>query len=73
MKYQELKNQRGATMIEYALLIALMSIIAIVAVRYFGTSNEKVIGTVATTLDNGCYGGIGQCGGNPHTGNGRGG
>ena len=35
---QQEQEQEGATMIEYALLVALIAIIALAAVRYLGTT-----------------------------------
>lgn len=41
---RELKNQRGASLVEYALLVALIAIVCVVAVRSLG-------GTVDDTFD----------------------
>ena len=41
---------RGATMVEYALLISLIAVIALAAVRYIGTNVSKQYSTVAHTM-----------------------
>lgn len=51
----ELKNkpeeeQEGATMIEYALLVALIAIIALAAVRYLGNNVSKQFSNVARLI-----------------------
>jgi|LakMenEpi03Aug12_release.lakeMendotaPanAssembly.Ray.scaffolds.fasta_scaffold3073352_1 pilus assembly protein Flp/PilA len=41
-----LKNQKGASMIEYALLVALIAIIAIAAVRTLGQGISQQFSTI---------------------------
>lgn len=45
-----LRNERGATAIEYGLIAALVSITAISAFRLVGTNLSRVFNTVATNL-----------------------
>jgi pilus assembly protein Flp/PilA len=44
------KDQKGASLVEYALLVALIAIVAIAAVRSLGTSISKQFSTVHTTI-----------------------
>jgi pilus assembly protein Flp/PilA len=44
------REEEGASMVEYALLVALIAIIAIVAVALVGTKVTGVFNTVASTL-----------------------
>ena len=44
------KKEKGASMVEYALLVALIAIIAIVAVRVMGQTVSKQFSTIASTL-----------------------
>ena len=46
-----LKDESGATAIEYGLIAALISVAAIVAMRSLGTSLESIFGFVSTTLE----------------------
>ena len=51
MKLEETQEeQEGATMIEYALLVALIAIIALAAVRYLGGNVSKQFSTVGKKL-----------------------
>ncbi len=45
-----LKNRRGATMIEYALLASLISIVAITAITNTGTAVNAKFETVSNAL-----------------------
>jgi len=43
-------EDRGASMVEYALLVVLIAIVAIIAVRAVGTSVSGTFNSVATSL-----------------------
>lgn len=45
-------NQRGASMVEYALLVVLIAIIAIVAITIAGQQVSTAFSTIANTLSN---------------------
>ena len=45
-----LKDESGATAIEYGLIAALVSVAAIVAMKTMGTSLESIFGVVSTEL-----------------------
>ena len=49
-KIEEQKQEEGATMIEYALLVALIAIIAIAAVRFLGQTISSQFSAVASSL-----------------------
>ena len=44
------QNERGASMVEYGLLLALIAVIAIVALRNLGNSVSTKFSTVSTSL-----------------------
>ena len=44
------QEQEGATMIEYALLVALIAIIALAAVRYLGNNVAKQFSNVSSII-----------------------
>ena len=46
------KNEEGASMVEYALLVVLIAIIAIVAVSIAGQNVSKAFSTIAGSLSN---------------------
>ena len=45
-------EDRGASMVEYALLVVLIAIVALVAVRLAGSQVSSVFGDVASELQN---------------------
>jgi len=45
-----LKDDRGASMVEYALLVVLIAIIAIVAIKFAGKQVSKTFDTVGKSL-----------------------
>ena len=47
---QQEQEQEGATMIEYALLVALIAIIALAAVRYLGNNVSKQFSNVSSLI-----------------------
>jgi pilus assembly protein Flp/PilA len=52
VKSVEQKNkEQGASMVEYALLVALIAVIAIVAVRTLGQSVSQTFSEIASTID----------------------
>jgi len=44
------KTERGASLVEYALLVALIAVIAIVAVRNLGTTVSRQFSTLNTQM-----------------------
>ena len=44
------KSQKGASLVEYALLIALIAVIAIVAIRSVGTATSGRFSNITSTL-----------------------
>jgi pilus assembly protein Flp/PilA len=46
------KEEKGASMVEYALLVVLIAIIAIVAVSIAGKQVSRAFSTIANTLSN---------------------
>lgn len=47
-----IQEDKGASMVEYALLVVLIAIIALVAVRLAGESISSTFNDVATNLEN---------------------
>ena len=45
------KTERGASLVEYALLVALIAVVCIAAVTLLGTAAESKFSSVATTID----------------------
>lgn len=45
------KDQRGASLVEYALLVALIAVIAIVAVRTVGQQTSQKFSQISSTLN----------------------
>jgi len=48
---QQEQEQEGATMIEYALLVALIAIIALAAIRYLGNNVSRQFSNVSTLIN----------------------
>ena len=46
----ESKNQKGATLIEYVLLAALIAVVCIVAIRAVGTQGSQAFSRVASAM-----------------------
>jgi pilus assembly protein Flp/PilA len=44
------KEEKGASMVEYALLVVLIAIIAIIAISLAGQNVSKAFSTIATSL-----------------------
>ncbi len=44
-------NERGATMVEYAVMVALIAVVVIAAVRVLGTSVSEQFSSVATQVN----------------------
>ena len=44
------RSERGASMVEYALLVALIAVVAIGAVRLLGTNVSRQLNTAATQI-----------------------
>ena len=49
-RLQALKNDAGQDLLEYALLVALIALVAVGAVTLAGTNVNKIFGNVATQL-----------------------
>ena len=47
-----IKEEKGASMVEYALLVVLIAIIALVAVRLAGTEVSQTFSDIASGLQN---------------------
>lgn len=45
-----LSNERGASMVEYALLVILIAVVAFVAVETFGNDLSSTFGTIADSV-----------------------
>ncbi len=45
------KTERGASLVEYALLVALIAVVCIAAVTLLGTAAESKFSSIATTID----------------------
>ena len=43
-------DDSGASLVEYALIIVLLSIVAIIALKAFGNNTSSVLGTAAASL-----------------------
>ena len=50
---KRLKNSKGATAIEYALIASLIAVVAIGAMRALGTKLTELIGQITKTMANG--------------------
>jgi pilus assembly protein Flp/PilA len=49
---QPLDTERGASMVEYALLVVLIAIVGFLAVANFGTNLSDAFSTIASSLGN---------------------
>lgn len=49
---KSVKNEKGASMLEYALLAALIAVVAIAAVTFLGQEVSGTMSDVANTLNN---------------------
>jgi pilus assembly protein Flp/PilA len=45
------KSDRGATLVEYALLVALIAVVCIVAIAFLGTSASQKFSDVGNEID----------------------
>jgi pilus assembly protein Flp/PilA len=45
-----IRDEEGATMVEYGLLVALIAIVALTAVKLLGTNLSSVFNSVATSI-----------------------
>ena len=50
--WADLKEEHGATAVEYALMVALIAIVIIVAVTFIGTSAESKFNEVGSGINN---------------------
>jgi pilus assembly protein Flp/PilA len=49
-KIQALRSEKGATAVEYGLMVALIAVVIIVAVAAIGTNLDTLFNTVANSL-----------------------
>ena len=47
-----LKNEEGATMVEYALMVALIAVVSIVVITGLGTAVSSTFGIVSNSMTN---------------------
>ena len=52
------EEEKGATLVEYALLVALIAIIAIAALRFLGNTVSQEFSTIGSSLARGGTGGV---------------
>jgi pilus assembly protein Flp/PilA len=45
-----LRSDKGATMVEYGLLVALIALVALTAIKLLGTNLSSLFNTVANTV-----------------------
>ncbi len=45
-----LKNDDGATLVEYALIVALIAVVAIAAIKLLGSNASSTLNTAATSI-----------------------
>ena len=50
IKLQQLRSEKGATAVEYGLMVALIAIVIIVAVALLGTNLSGLFGKVAASV-----------------------
>jgi pilus assembly protein Flp/PilA len=46
------RNERGASLVEYALLVALIAVVCIIAITFLGTNASKAFSNVGNSLAN---------------------
>lgn len=51
MKTEQNNKERGATMVEYAVMVALIAVVVIAAVRILGTNVSTQFSTVAAQVN----------------------
>lgn len=66
-KLRRCKRERGASLVEYALLVALIALVAMVGMNQLGPAISQKFTDIGTTVQN--AGGGGGAGGNPPAGN----
>ena len=49
----KVRSERGASLVEYALLVALIAVVCIVAVTFLGTSAKSKFNTVGSSINAG--------------------
>lgn len=50
VRLQELRSEKGATAVEYGLMVALIAVVIIIAVALLGTNLSSLFNTVATSV-----------------------
>jgi pilus assembly protein Flp/PilA len=53
MEYRRLQGDEGASLVEYALLLALIAFVCIGALSFFGTGNKGSVDNSASSIVNG--------------------
>ena len=51
MSQQEGRHQRGQSLAEYALIVSLIVIVALVALTFFGTQINDILSIIADTIN----------------------
>ena len=46
------RSERGASLVEYALLVALIAVVCIVAISFIGTSAKSTFNSVGSSINN---------------------
>lgn len=49
--YMALRDERGASLVEYALLVALIAVVCIAAVTLLGSAAEDKFSSIASAID----------------------
>ena len=52
MRNRFARSERGATLVEYALLVALIAVVCIVAISFVGTSASSTFNSVGSSIGN---------------------
>ncbi|GIL35553.1 Flp family type IVb pilin [Phycicoccus jejuensis] len=50
MKFNDLRSEKGATAVEYGLMVALIAVVIIVAVALLGTNLKSMFNSVANSV-----------------------
>lgn len=51
-RYATMRSERAASLVEYALLIALIAVVCIVAVAFFGSETSRSFSSTANSVAN---------------------
>ena len=50
LKRQSADKERGASLVEYALLVALIAVVCIVAIQFLGSSASSTFGSIGSSI-----------------------